>query len=199
MAFVTDSAIGVNLIITQFIKRHWRSNNYRRLPWARHAVHPTRTRYWLFFLQPFTIAFKMWLRKESLTLYVRALVSKSSIVHLCVNSTVLAKYAGDVLEKNEHLKNIKYNDYLAAPVWHQAARPRAGLLLETSLLRLPSALLPEFEPSIWKDKYMKYTSIPLKFDNVWPAITIHSNRTFTSGKNTAFEERRVQLDASCGH
>ena len=59
MAFVADSAIGVHLIITRFIRRYWRSNNYRRLPWARHAVHPTRTRYWLFFLQPFTIAFEM--------------------------------------------------------------------------------------------------------------------------------------------
>ena len=32
MAFVADSAIGVHLIITRFIRRHWRSNNYRRLP-----------------------------------------------------------------------------------------------------------------------------------------------------------------------
>ena len=156
MAFVADSAIGVHLFISRFIRRHWHSDNYRRLPWARHAVHPTRTRYWLFFLQPFTIAFKRDSRKESPTLYVRVLVSKSSIVHLCVNSTVLAKYTGDVLEKHEHLKNIKYNDYLAAPVWHQAERPRAGLLLETSLLRLPSALLPEFEPSIWQDIYNVY-------------------------------------------
>ena len=48
------------------IRTLW-DTDYRRLPWARHAVHPERTRYWLVFLQPFTIAFKSWLKKESLT------------------------------------------------------------------------------------------------------------------------------------
>ena len=38
--------------------------------------------------------------------------------------------------------------------------------------------------------HVKYTSDPLKLDNVWSAITIQSNRIFTSGKNTAFNEKR---------
>ena len=75
---------------------------------------------------------------------MRVLASKSSIVHRWVNSKVLG---------SAFIRQQMASSYLGAPVWHQAARPGAGRLLDTSLLRLPSALLPDPDPSIWKMLY----------------------------------------------